>query len=196
MEAPRYSWLPNAITIARLLSAPVLVAFAALQMPTAFAALLLPALASDVVDGWLARRMGAVSSRGTQLDSIADILLVLVMCYAIWPLHPGVYREHGWVIIGVVAIWVVAHSASFWRYGRLASFHTRLIRAGIFAFSLFAVVLFVFGFQPWLLYLAAAICTLGAVEHFIMLALVPEWTPDLHGGIPAALKQRRCMGSE
>ena len=192
MDTQRLTWLPNAITLARVLAVPVLAVLAWSGMHGAFAALLLPALASDVLDGWLARRLDATTAFGAALDSIADILLVLVMVYAIWPLHPYVYREHGWPIIAVVVIWVIAHAASLLRYGRLASFHTYLIRAGIFAFSLFAVVLFLFGFVPWMLYLAAAICALGAVEHFIMLALVPRWTPNLHGGIPQALQMRKA----
>ena len=193
MDTQRLTWLPNAITLARLLAVPVLAVLAWSGMHGAFAALLLPALASDVLDGWLARRLDATTAFGAALDSIADILLVLVMVYAIWPLHPYVYREHGWPIIAVVVIWVIAHAASLLRYGRLASFHTHLIRAGIFAFSLFAVVLFLIGFVPWMLYLAAAICALGAVEHFVMLALVPRWTPNLHGGIPQALQLRRSQ---
>jgi len=191
MDASRFGWLPNAITVARLASLPLLTLFAWRELHGYFAGLLLPALASDVVDGWLARRLGAESALGASMDSIADILLMLVMLYAIWPLHPYVYTEHGWVIGGVVLIWVCGHLASLLRYGRLASFHTHLIRAGIFSFSLFAVVLFLFGFVPALLYLSAAICTLGAAEHFAMLALVPEWTPDLHGGIREALRRSK-----
>jgi CDP-diacylglycerol--glycerol-3-phosphate 3-phosphatidyltransferase len=194
MDTPRFAWLPNTITVLRLLSLPFLIVFAWKGMHGAFAWLLLPALASDVVDGWLARRLGAESSAGAILDSVADILLVLVMVYAIWPLHPYVYQQHGWPIISVVLIWIVAHGASLLRYRKLASFHTRLIRAGIFAFSLFALVLFLYGFVPWMLYTAAAICALGAVEHFVMLALVAEWTPNLHGGISEALKRRRQAG--
>jgi len=192
MNRSRFAWLPNALTVGRLLSVPVLGWLAYSGMHTAFAALLVPALASDVIDGWLARKLGAVSDSGAMLDSIADILLVLAMVYAIWPLHPDVYLEHGWVIITVVVVWVFGHAASMLRYGRLASFHTHLIRAGIFAFSIFALLLFLFGFVPWLLYLAAFICLLGAVEHFIMLALLSEWTPNLHGGIPQALRLHRA----
>jgi CDP-diacylglycerol--glycerol-3-phosphate 3-phosphatidyltransferase len=192
MDSHRYRWLPNAITVARLASVPILAYLAYSKMEGPFIALLTAALLSDVLDGWVARKFSAVSALGASLDSLADILLVLVIVYAIWPLHPYVYTAHGWVILAVVVLWTVAHAASLLRYGRLASFHTRLIRTGIFAFSLFALVLFVFGFLPWLLYLAAFICALGAIEHFIMLYLLPEWTPNLNGGIAEALKKRRA----
>ena len=182
---------PDLITIARLLSVPVLAWFAYKQMHTAFAALLLPALLSDVVDGWLARKLGVTSDIGALLDSVADILLMAVMLYAIWPLHPHVYRDHGWAIIAVVILLALMHLASLLRFGRLASFHTHLIRGGIFVFSVFSVVLFTFGFVPWLLYLAGFVCTLGALEHFAILAVLPEWKPNIHGGLPEALRLRR-----
>ncbi len=188
---PILSRLPNAITIARLLSTPVLAWFAYRQMHGAFAALLVPALLSDVIDGWLARRFDAESPVGATLDSIADITLMVVILYAIWPLHPNVYREHGLIILAVVALLALGHVAALIRFGRLASFHTRLLRAGIAVFSFFALVLFIFGFVPWLLYLAAFVCTLGAIEHFIMLCLLPEWTPNIHGGLPEVLRRWR-----
>ncbi len=187
----RLASLPNTITIARLLSVPVLAWFAYERMHVAFAVLLLPALASDVLDGWLARKFEVESPLGASLDSVADIALMIVMLYAIWPLHPEVYRDHGWAIFSVLILLAGMHLASLLRFGRVASFHTNLIRAGIFAFSIFCVVLFLFGFVPWMLYLAGIICALGALEHFAILALLPEWRPNIHGGLPEVLRIRR-----
>lgn len=190
-HSPILAHLPNAISVARLLSCPILAWLAYQQFHNAFAALLLPALLSDFVDGWLARKLRVDSDLGATLDSVADILLVAVILYAIWPLHPDVYRNHGWVFLGVTTLITLGHIGSLLRYGRLASFHTRLIRTGIFVFSIFAIVLFWYGFVPWLLYLAAFACTLGGLEHFAMLALLPEWKPDISGGLPEALRLRR-----
>ena len=191
MIQPRLTFLPNAMTIARALSAPAIGLLAYAQMTRPFIALLTAALLSDVVDGWLARRLGATSSLGATLDSVADILLAVAAMYAIWPLHPEVYHEHGAVFLAL-GIWLaLGHAGSLLRYGRLASFHTQLIRAGILAMSTFVLTLFLYGFVPWLLYLAAAICALGGLEHFILLMLVREWTPNLSGGVAQALRARR-----
>jgi CDP-diacylglycerol--glycerol-3-phosphate 3-phosphatidyltransferase len=195
MNDSRLAWLPNAITLGRLAAVPALAWLAVTHARGAFAVLLALALISDVADGWLARRLGAESPLGSTLDSVADIALMAVILFAIWPLHPEVYREHGTVIWAVVALLALGHLASLLRFGRLASFHTRLIRAGIFTFSVFALVLFIVGFHPWLLYLAAAVCTLGALEHFAMLMLLPEWTPNIHGGLPEVLRRRRQQRS-
>jgi phosphatidylglycerophosphate synthase len=187
----QFSWLPNAISVSRILSVPVLVILAIRGAESAYATLLLLALLSDVADGWLARRWGLASPAGALLDSAADILLITAILHGIWQLHPEVYREDGWVIYSVVAAWAVAHCASLVKFGRLASFHTRLIRFGIFAFSTFSMVLFVFDYYPWVFYFAGAICTLAAIEHLAMLALLPKWTPDIRGGLLEVLQQRK-----
>ncbi|MEJ2534068.1 MAG: CDP-alcohol phosphatidyltransferase family protein [Gammaproteobacteria bacterium] len=183
--------LPNAITVARLLSTPLLAWLAWNRMEGVFAGLLVIALFSDVVDGWLARRLALESRRGALLDSLADVALMGVVLFAIWPLHPEVYRNHGPPMAAVVALIALGHVAALLRFGRLASFHTRLLRAGIVVFSAFAVVLFVFGFQPSLLYLAMVVCAAGAVEQIVLVMLLPEWTPNFRGGIREAIRRRR-----
>lgn len=67
----------NAVTVARLLAAPVLVAMVAVAGPSYSAfAIGFAVAATDGVDGWIARRQGATSS-GAFLDPLADKALVL-----------------------------------------------------------------------------------------------------------------------
>ncbi len=191
----RLAWLPNSISLIRLLSAPLLLWLASGAHAGVFAACLMLALASDLLDGWLARRLQVTSPAGALLDSIADIALTLAILLSIWLLHPTVYETDGWVIYAVCTAWILAHSASLWRYGRLASFHTWLVRIGIMTFNVFALVLFMVGFQPWLLYLAAGLSLLGVIEHFLLLALLRHWTPDIPGGLISVWRTRRKENS-
>src|ERR1700723_1381577 len=81
--------LPNALTILRIFFVPFLVAVLVEQdlriewhgtvwMPNEFLALIIfwVAAATDLLDGYLARRWGQVTTIGTLLDPIADKLLV------------------------------------------------------------------------------------------------------------------------
>lgn len=72
-------YLPNALTVFRLVSAPVLAALLCeggeWQAWAAFALFTAAAL-TDHLDGYLARRLGAESDWGRQLDPLADKLLV------------------------------------------------------------------------------------------------------------------------
>jgi cardiolipin synthase (CMP-forming) len=87
--------LPNLFTLARLLLAPVV--FFAILHHRAFAALSLFAVAAatDLIDGYLARHVGAATAAGAFLDPIADKLLLT-----------GVYLALA--LIGSVPWWLVA----------------------------------------------------------------------------------------
>jgi CDP-diacylglycerol--glycerol-3-phosphate 3-phosphatidyltransferase len=179
----RLRHLPDAISLARLGAVPVLLWLAVIGREEIFTGLLLLALASDLVDGWLARRLGVVSARGALLDSMGDMALTVAILWGIWWLHAEVFKLDGWIIYSLLIAWLLAHTASLLRYGRLASYHTWLIRIGIAAFNFFAVILFLLGYHPWLLYFSAALSLLGVVEHFMLLWRLPEWTPNIPGGI-------------
>ena len=79
MAVPRQ--LPNAITIVRILCAPVflwmLIADAGTDGPLRWwaAALFVVAIATDGIDGWIARRYEIVTDLGKLLDPIADKVL-------------------------------------------------------------------------------------------------------------------------
>ncbi len=68
----------NALTLARLLTAPVLVGLIVSTGPSSWllAAIWFVAAGSDGVDGWVARKMGTTRS-GAFLDPLADKFLVL-----------------------------------------------------------------------------------------------------------------------
>ena len=79
--AARLRWLPNALTVARLLGLPVLlVMLIVADGPTAPAAAILFGVigATDFLDGMLARRLNAETRFGRIADPFADRLLVAV----------------------------------------------------------------------------------------------------------------------
>jgi cardiolipin synthase len=93
----RLSWLPNAITLARMLLAPPL-AWLILEGHNA-AALAVAAIAglSDAVDGLLAKRFGWQSRLGGLLDPIADKLMLLGCFVAL-----GIAEALPWWLVGLV----------------------------------------------------------------------------------------------
>ena len=194
MNSSKLRYLPNLISSVRVVAVPLLAWLALHSYREPFAWLLVAAGATDFLDGWLARRFNWVSRAGALLDSIADVLLVLVTLFGVWMLHRYVILDHPIVIWSVFSIWFLVHFCALLRYGRLASFHTWFARFGLVLFGVFAVILFFFRFVEWFYYSAGAICFLGGLENLLMIMLLPEWTPNIHGGLFELRRRRRQSG--
>jgi len=173
--------VPNALTGARIAAVPVLIALAATRHEAAFTWVLVPALLSDIADGWMARALSLQSKIGAALDSIADTLLWFASVYGIWVFHPDVITGNAWLCCTVIGLWASEYLLALLRYGRVSSFHTYAAKIAGYALGIFIGVLFVFGYFPWLLYLAAGLSVAGNLEEFALLAVLPEWRADVRG---------------
>ena len=100
MSHSRWRWLPNAITLGRCLLA-LLIGVLLLQLPSAASAETTNPLAvwafvlfvftavTDFLDGYLARRLDAISAFGAFLDPIADKVLVAACLMPLVILNDG-----------------------------------------------------------------------------------------------------------
>ena len=183
------SHIPNIISALRLAATPVLLVLAWLGQREAFAWLLVAALLSDIVDGAIARHFKFTSELGARLDSTADLLLFGVAAYGIWAFHPQLVSEHAGAFLLVLGLWIGGSLAGFLRYGRMASFHTFLSRATAYALGGFIAVLFLWGFNAWLFRAGVGLAVVSQIEEFILLAMLPNWTPNV-GGLYRLLKNR------
>ena len=173
--------MPNTLSGARALAVPVLLLLAWLGRETAFTWVLIPALLSDIFDGLIARVFALESRLGAFLDSIADSLLLFVCVYGIWVFHPEVIREHAWLCGVAVGLWALEDVLALLRYRRLSSFHTYLSKIVANVLGLFIGWLFLFDFEPWLLYLAAGLSIVASLEELALLWVLPQWRADVGG---------------
>ena len=91
--------MANLVTTIRILCSVALLFCAALS--PWFYALYITAGVSDMVDGWVARKTNTVSEFGSKLDTVADILFVVVCLVKLLPvLHLPVWI---YVWIGLIA---------------------------------------------------------------------------------------------
>jgi CDP-diacylglycerol--glycerol-3-phosphate 3-phosphatidyltransferase len=191
---PRHpAWLrhvPNVLSGARALAVPVLLVLAFEEQRVAFTWVLIPALLSDIFDGWIARAFALESRLGATLDSVADSLMLFVSVYGIWVFHPEVIREHAWLCGMAVGLWALEDVLALARYGRLSSFHTYLSKVVANLLGFFIGWLFLFGFEPWMLYLAAGTSIVASLEELALLRVLPEWRADVRG-LWWVLRERR-----
>jgi CDP-diacylglycerol--glycerol-3-phosphate 3-phosphatidyltransferase len=92
-----------------------------------------------------------------------------------------VIREHAWLCGAAVGLWLLEDVLALLRYGRLSSFHTYLSKIVANLLGLFIGWLFLFGFEPWLLYLAAGASIVASIEELALLRALPQWRADVRG---------------
>lgn len=184
--------LPNALSAARIGSTPLLGYLAATGAERPFAWLLVPALLSDVADGFIARRFGLASRLGSQLDSIGDALLFAAATAGVVVFHPELLREHALAAALLLGGWGVELVAALARYRRPSSFHTYASKLAGALLGLMVGVLFVFGVPPQLFYAAIAVGLAAQAEELTLVWLLPEWRADVRGLYWVVQERRRA----
>jgi phosphatidylglycerophosphate synthase len=133
------------VTLVRLLLAPVLWVLAALKLPVYLGIGLAIAGLTDVLDGPVARSTGRSSPYGAQMDSLADIvLMVSIVAWMAW-LHPAFFQDNlvplaVWAVIGVTSL-----VATWLRFGLIGNLHLYTAKAAGVVGYVFVVWLFVLG---------------------------------------------------
>ena len=94
--------LPDALTIARAAAVPFVVVLYAWNFDGHdywATALFIAAMATDQIDGWLARRQGRTTQLGSLLDPVADKVLVLATMVVL--IDENIFP--GWMVAAIVA---------------------------------------------------------------------------------------------
>lgn len=180
---------PNVLTGTRIALMPVVVAAAVMGSRRWFVILLAAALATDVFDGYLARRLNAFSEFGRKLDSVADYLIMIAGLGGIALLWPEmVWRELPWIAAGLAAFFSVI-VYGFVRLGRAPCYHTWAAKAGSAGCALSIIPLLAeWSAVPFHVMIVLQVG--AAVEEMIIALLLPAHV----GEMPTlwhALRQRR-----
>lgn len=122
---------------------------------------------TDMLDGPLARRSGAATETGAQLDSLCDMIFLLCAGGKLLPLFPMTMGL--WAVTGVTALWKVGNLVyAKRRLGQAKSLHTTLNRlTGLLLFML--PLIWAYGcFEP-AAWIAAGLALLSAGEESLQL---------------------------
>lgn len=182
--------IPNVLSALRLVSVPVLLVLAWLDQALAFLALLLAAILSDALDGWLARRLDAITTLGIRLDSMADFALYIAVPLGGWWLWPELLlREAFWIALIVVG-YALPGALALIRFRRLSSYHTWSAKLAVALSATGLFVLFAFD-VAWTLHIGAPLALLAGLEQSMITLIAPGPRDELPS-IVHALRARRA----
>ncbi len=158
--------LANLVTLTRgVLIAPIL-ALLLLDQPGRALGVYLVACATDVVDGWLARRTGQASAFGAQLDAAVDNVFSLAILAFLVLALPDLARTHVTALVVLFAAPLAYLPLSRLLGGRVLMFHFWSAKAGAFLLFMLWPLIVLTGWNGWLL-LAAAVVGLSRAEQLL-----------------------------
>lgn len=175
---PRWRHLPNLLSCLRLVAAPSLLALAWLGSQDFFIILLVASLLSDAADGFLARKLGAVSELGARLDSWGDLAMYMATPLGAWWLWPEIIRRESVYVIMAISSYLIPLLAGYLKFKRLPSYHTWAGKTAAVVTAPALLVLFITGIA-WPFRAAAIICCLAACEEVAITLRLRQWQCDI-----------------
>ena len=171
--------VPNLISLYRLLVFPVILYMAVTGREKGFVILLSISLISDVLDGNIARYFKLQTNFGAALDNLADICTYAMALLGIFLFKWTEIEPHSFPLYLFLTIFVLSYIVAFWRFGKIPGLHLYLAVSAGYIQSIFFFVLFVFGFYPWMYYLAVGWGIIAYIEKIIVLF----WLDDIRIGV-------------
>jgi phosphatidylglycerophosphate synthase len=183
--------IPIALTLLRLLLAPVLVWLVYVDAPgILFAAAVSAAFASDYLDGVVARRLGVATPALRHFDSRADLVFYATAAWAVWMRRPDVARAVAVPVLAVIGLDVVRYIFDFAKFGRDVAYHAWSSKLWGLSLALALVLLLGFGIVQPFVSIAVWLGIIAQTEGLLISTILPQWTTDVPNIFRAiALKQ-------
>jgi phosphatidylglycerophosphate synthase len=156
--------LPNAVSAFRLVMVPVLIHLTVTGRPAVFLAVLGACLVSDVLDGWLARRLGQASALGAALDTWGDFAVYVTVPVCGWWLWPEQVRPEAPALMVLGASYASPIVVGYAKYGRLTNHHTWSGKVSTILLAGASLAL-IAGGSPWLFRAAILVVVLSDLEE-------------------------------
>ena len=168
--------LPNLITLSRLVAALLLMPICAFSQE--FFVVYTYCGVSDVLDGFLARKLNLVNENGARLDSIADIVFYAVTAIKIFPVLCSKLTPLTWYIItATVIIRIISYTVATIKYRRFASLHTYMNKlTGFLVFTVPYILFLPFAESDCMI--ISVVAVIAAVEELIIHAIADEYIAD------------------
>jgi len=172
-----YNW-PNLVSFIRMLLAPVLLVLAINQQSMWFVLVVVFSEFTDVLDGYLARRLDQITALGSHLDSWGDFLIYSVLAISAWLMWPDIVRREAVYFLLIVISFTLPVLVGLVKFGTLTSYHTWGVKLAV-AITVIAYLLLFMQWLDWPFRFAAIFCLLAAVEQIAITLVMTQQHEDV-----------------
>lgn len=174
----------------RIAIVPILILVLWLGDRYIFTWLLLVSYCTDMIDGFIARRLKITSARGSQLDSFGDQLTFLIALVGLFIFEYNFIKKYYILILISFFPYIIQMFIAFWKYGKATAFHTYLAKLSAIIQGVFILWLLFFGPIYWLFYVMIVVGLLETIEEITLIFMYDNWVAGVKG-IYWALKDKR-----
>ena len=175
----------------RIFAAPFLIVLIWLDYRDLFSWFLLLSYSTDMIDGFLARKLKITSPRGSQLDSMGDQLTLIAGFIGLLRFEfEFISEQYQWILIPFT-LYCIQMLIAFKKYRKATAFHTYLAKLSAVIQAVFILWLLFFGPVYWLFYTMIIIGIVETIEEILLIFLYPQWVAGVKGYIWARNDKRR-----
>ena len=151
--------------------APVLFYFALTQQPYWYIGVLLIAVFTDVLDGFLARILKQITEMGSHLDSWGDFVIYITMAVCAWILWPDILQRESLYFSIILLSFTLPPLIGWIKFHTFTSYHTWAVKLAV-AVTVISYVLLFTGLSDWPFRVAAVFCLYAAIEEILISLLI------------------------
>jgi len=176
----------------RIFAAPFLLILLWFEERELFTWFLLISYSTDMIDGFLARRLKIASARGSQLDSMGDQITFIIGLIGLLVFETDFINKNYIIILIAFTPYIIQMLIAYSKYGKATAFHTYLAKLSAVVQGVF--ILWVLFFEPiyWLFYTMLLLGLLETIEEITLIFMYDEWASDIKG-IYWALQDKRRL---
>ena len=174
----------------RIVVSPLLVIFIWFDLRLYFTWFLLISFCTDMIDGYLARKLNLISPRGSQLDSVGDQITLVVGIIGIYSFETEFVKANLVLILIVFMPYFIQMVYAYLKYGRATSFHTYLAKLSAILQGIFVISSLFFSPSYALFYAVIVFSLVETFEEITLIYMYDNWASDVKG-IYWALRDKR-----
>jgi CDP-diacylglycerol--glycerol-3-phosphate 3-phosphatidyltransferase len=176
----------------RIFAAPFLIVLLWLNQRELFTWFLLISYSTDMIDGFLARKLKITSARGSQLDSFGDQITFALGLVGLLIFEYEFINKNYLIILIAFSPYLIQMLIAYSKYGKATAFHTYLAKLSALVQGVF--ILWSLFFEPiyGVFYGMIVIGLLETLEEITLIFMFDEWVSDVKG-ISWALKDKRRL---
>lgn len=173
--------VPNVISFYRLVIFPVILYLGLMGYKQWFVILLCVSLITDILDGNIARMFRLQTHFGAGLDNLADLGTYVLALYGVFRFRWADIQPYAYLLYIFLGIFLLSYIIAFYRFGKIPGLHLYSAVSAGYIHGIFFFILFVWGFYPWMYFIAVVWGIIAYTEKIFVLLRLDDIKPGIKG---------------